>query len=151
MTLLSRGFTLIEIMIVVAIIAILASVAYPTYQGAILKTKRAEGKSALMQLMMAQERYYSQQNTYKAFHASPDEKTFKWFSGDVPQTSFYALSAAPCAGKSIDSCVVLSATPGDALVNIRFTDQVCQILTINSEGTKGAAGKEVPTAPEGCW
>ena len=148
---LNRGFTLIELMIVIAIIGILASIAYPSYQSSVLKTRRAEGKSALMQLMMAQERYYSQHNTYRAFTADPNEKTFTWFSGNTDRASFYQLSAQPCLGSSIQDCVLLSATPGGEFVNTSFKDDTCQILTLDSRGQKGAAGKAMPEAPTACW
>ena len=55
--LLNRGFTLIELMIVVAIVAILTSVAYPAYTSSIIKGKRAEARAALTELMQQQERF----------------------------------------------------------------------------------------------
>ncbi|MEO8600005.1 MAG: type IV pilin protein, partial [bacterium] len=64
---LQKGFTLIELMIVVAVIGILAAVAYPSYQDSIIKTKRAEGRAALMAAMQQQERYYTQNNAYFPF------------------------------------------------------------------------------------
>src|SRR4051812_18901770 len=79
------GFTLIEVMITVAIVSILASIAYPSYQESVRKAKRTEGRAALMQLLQQEERYYSQHNSYIAFSSSSsdaDAKKFKWFSGE---------------------------------------------------------------------
>jgi type IV pilus assembly protein PilE len=146
-----RGFTLIELLITIAIIGILASIAYPSYQGSVLKTRRAEGKSALMQLMIAQERYYSQHNTYKTFTADPSETGFKWFSGNTAQSSFYQLSAQACLNAAIEDCVLISATPGGEFVNRGFKDTVCATLTLDNRGQKGAADKKVPEAPPECW
>lgn len=59
-----RGFTLIELMIVVAIIGILAAIAYPSYQSYVESTRRGDAKGALMQFASAMERYYTQNSTY---------------------------------------------------------------------------------------
>ena len=63
----SAGFTLIELMIVVAIIGILAAVAYPAYTDSVLKGRRAQGRAAVAQLIQQQERYITQRNCYLGF------------------------------------------------------------------------------------
>lgn len=59
-----RGFTLMEVMITVAIIAILAAIAFPSYQDSMRKSRRTDGKNALTQAVANMERYYAQNNTY---------------------------------------------------------------------------------------
>lgn len=59
-----QGFTLIEMMIVVAIIGILAAVAYPSYAEHVKRGNRSEGQALLSDIAAAQERYYSQNNRY---------------------------------------------------------------------------------------
>ena len=62
-----RGFTLIELMIVVAVIGIVAAVAYPAYTDSILKGRRAQARAALAELVQQQERYMTQRNCYVGF------------------------------------------------------------------------------------
>lgn len=61
---LSVGFTLIELMITVAIVGILTSIAYPSYQDSIMKSRRVDAQGKLMSFANAMERYYTQCNTY---------------------------------------------------------------------------------------
>ena len=59
-----RGFTLIELMVTVAIIGILAAIAYPSYLDSVRKSRRTDAKNALTQAMANMERYYTEHNTY---------------------------------------------------------------------------------------
>lgn len=145
----ARGFTLLEIMVVLAIVGILAAIAYPSYLGAVRKAKRAEGRAALMQLMQQQERYYSQNTSYISFSsASTDirEKQFKWYSGDQEASSAYEISGQACDGETINNCVMLTAMPGTAKVNAAFTDEACQSLILLSTGEKKVSGPATD-----CW
>ena len=60
----SQGFTLIELMIAVAIVGILAAVALPSYQRSIMKGRRVDAKAATLDLAAREERYFSVNNTY---------------------------------------------------------------------------------------
>ena len=59
-----RGFTLMEVMITVAIVGILAAIAFPSYQDSLRKSRRTDGKNALTQAVANMERFYAQNNTY---------------------------------------------------------------------------------------
>ncbi len=69
-----RGVSLLELMAVVGIVAILASVAIPTYRQYLIRTQRSEAKIALLQLQTAQEKFYMQNNSFtdNLTDASPD-------------------------------------------------------------------------------
>jgi type IV pilus assembly protein PilE len=143
------GFTLVELLTVVAVMAILAAIAYPSYRSAVLKTKRTEGRAALMRLMQQEEGYYSQNTSYIAFSsASTDEeaKKFRWYSGDAQRASAYEISAEACAEETLRNCVKLVATPGTGKVDSSFQDKECGKLTLTSTGIKSASGSATD-----CW
>jgi type IV pilus assembly protein PilE len=127
------GFTLIELMITVAIVAILAAVAYPAYTNAVLKGRRAEGRAALTALMQQQERYFSQNGTYLAFNGPSDSASntasLKSRSGDGQTNAAYTMGAAQCPGgtTTLATCVLVFAVPVIA-------DSTCGTLTIQSVG-----------------
>jgi len=151
----ARGFSLIELMIVVAIIALLSSIAYPAYTGSVLKGKRAEGRAALLETMQQQERYYSQYGSYLAFAAGATGAAgtariggtdtsgrtipFKTTSGQSASNSAYRIAAAACTGLNLTECVQLTAS-------INGTDTEFGNLTLNSAGTKGCS-----TGNAKCW
>jgi type IV pilus assembly protein PilE len=143
------GFTLIEVMIVIVIVAILSAVAYPSYEESVRKSKRAEGRAALMQLMQQEERFYSQNTKYIVFSVESTEdhqKKFKWFSADTAAASSYEIKATACSGDVIQNCVLLTARPGTGRVNSAFKDSACEDLMLTSTGEKTASG----TATN-CW
>lgn len=136
-----RGFTLIELMITVAIVAILAAIAYPAYQDSVIKGKRAEGRAALVDFMQQQERYMTQAGTYLAVTAGATGVPFKTFSGDKPSNPAYKIGAEACGGgTSLRECVRVFAVP-------QFSDAEAGTLRIVSTGAKDCTG----TKPSVCW
>ena len=140
-----HGFTLIELMIVVAIVALLASIAYPSYKDSVLKGRRAEARTALSELMQQQERYMTQANAYLAFTnvggaTAPANVPFKTFSGDTPAKAAYYLSSSACPSSSIAECVMVAAEPVMA-------DPDAGTLQILSTGTKTCTGSK----SSACW
>ena len=139
----AAGFTLIELMITVAIVALLASIAYPAYTSAVTKGKRAEGRTALTELMQQQERYLTQTNSYLVVAKGATNAPFKMFSGDDASKAAYQLGAELCPGTpapSIRECVLVRAYPN-------FTDPEVRELTSTSSGIKGCTGSK----PSICW
>jgi type IV pilus assembly protein PilE len=140
------GWTLLELLIVLVIVAVLASLAYPAYTSALLKSKRAEGRTALLALLLQQERYMTQNNTYLAFSnnagvTSPPNVAFITYSGAALHTAAYDLSAGVCAAEvAINVCVRVLATP-------RQPDSQAGSLYLESTGAKGCSGQD----PAVCW
>lgn len=98
------GFTLIELMIVVAIIGILAAIAYPSYQNSVEKSRRTDGKSALSGLAGAMERHYTTNSTYEGAAAGgSDTGSPGIFPDEAPLDSsnkFYDLTIEAADGSS---------------------------------------------------
>jgi type IV pilus assembly protein PilE len=141
-----RGFTLMELMITVAIIGILLAVAVPSYQEYLRRANRADAKALLMEASQFMERFYTTNNTYvtppnpaatdmpdNAFKVSPKGKTGIDVKYDL------TFTAAPTA-----TAYVIQAVPA----NSQGADK-CGTLTISNTGAQTAkkGGVDVPD----CW
>lgn len=104
-----RGFTLIEIIMAVAIVSIIAVIAYPSYQESVLKTRRTDAKESLIELRQYMESYYTVNNRYDQdpagttvslpFTQTPKEGSTKYynlaFQGSTPGRNTFTLTATP--------------------------------------------------------
>ncbi len=130
----AAGFTLIELMIVVAIVAILAAIAYPSYQEYVLKSRRAQAKSDLVEYAQLAERSHTVNNSYTSFVLSDAQSRSPREQGATVQ---YAIRLA-----TAQSTFTLTATPQGAQ-----TKDKCGTLTLNQAGTKTSSGAAVAQ----CW
>ena len=144
--LMALGFSLIEVMIAVAIVAILASVAYPSYVEQIAKGKRNECRSGALQVMQQQERYFGQYNTYVTATATDTAPKVKNFSGDNAANSACTIASRACTDKTIAQCVEVQST-----VAYKEPKKI-DYLYVTSEGIRGCSVEGTRTTTEkACW
>ena len=122
------GFTLMEILIAVAIVGILAAVAYPAYQDQVAKTRRSDAKIALTQAASAQERFFTQNNSYTANTAD--------VGGATSPEGYYAISIPV----QTTTTFTLTATA----IGAQAGDANCASFSITHTGAKTATNTD-------CW
>ena len=129
----SKGFSLIELMIVLAIIGILGAIAYPSYDAYMKKSRRADGKIALQRMADRQERFYLQNNTYTTVAAN--------VGGTATDENYYVLSIDGADVNTFQlraTAVAAGPQAGDTTTN----HGDCTVLQLD------AAGARLPAA---CW
>ena len=129
-----KGFSLVELMIVVAIIGILASVAYPSYVDFVAKSNRSEGQRELLRIANLQEQYFIDQRSY---------------TGDMTQLGLNADPFITDGGYfSIDAVVAASGTSytltASATTTQALNDASCKKLEVTDTGKKTATSAD-------CW
>jgi type IV pilus assembly protein PilE len=133
------GFTLLEILITLAILGIIAAVALPSFQESTLRARRAEAKTALLETASDQERFYSANSSYST-NAMPLANPAQELR--TSRDGFYQISVAACGTGTIANCFVATATPlGDQ------ANDECTSLTLSDTGVRGATGSTI----EECW
>jgi len=142
------GFTLIELMIAVAIIGILLRLAFPAYQNSVMKSRRADAKTALLDLAQREERFLATQNQYTTSAPALGYAPTATVTSAAPMTiqngsaSFYTLEVTTSGSTSFTA----TARPtGPQLAK----DTQCKNFTIDNTGAQGVNGG-TGTAID-CW
>lgn len=129
-TLTERGFTLIELMIVVAVVGILAAIAYPSYQEHVRKSRRADAKAVLVEAAQYMERVYTEKFDYQEGSPLPEVLNKSPSDSDPNAARFYNISFV--SGTLSANEFTLQAVPIGAQ-----SDDRCGTLTLTHTGQKG--------------
>jgi len=131
----ARGFTLIELMIVVAVVAILGTIAYPSYVDQVRKSRRAQAKADLVEYAQMAERSHTTNNTYANFRFSNGGTTIQ--SPREGGTAYYTVSIQAAQGT-----FTLTAAPQGTQAKDK-----CGTLTVNQANVKTPSA----SSAAGCW
>ncbi len=152
-----RGFTLVELMIVVAIVGILSALAYPSYQSYTQKTRRVAAAGCLMELAQWMERNFTTCLRYDRTGAAPAACATVVTSAQLPVLNcrneltnaytFQFTAAVAPATNPAQAGYALEAVPGA----VQAGDTRCATITLNQAGVKGATGTDATTASNSCW
>lgn len=139
-----RGFTLVELMIVIAIIGILGAVAYPSYTSNVARGRRAEAQKALLEASQFMQRYYVANNSYADSNGKPPAlpgtlTTTKTGSGGT------VYDVTVTAANQTD--YTLKATPNSAGL---MAQDSCGTFVLESSGRRSMENSTGKTAGE-CW
>ena len=129
----TRGFTLIELMIVLVVLAIIVAVGYPSYLEQVKKSRRAEGMGQLLELADRMERAYSDSGTYPTVISEVYVAT--------TDGGFYTLSIVSANNVSF----TVSAAPTSLG---RQNDDKCETFTLTSLGQKSVSDSSLNSH---CW
>jgi type IV pilus assembly protein PilE len=144
----SRGITLPELLVVLTILGVLASLALPTFRSRMLAANRADAREALLSLATAQEKFYLSCNRYAAL-LDPDRGS----SCDPPSLRFplhshrglyaIAVETADAAGWSA-RVTAAAGTP-------QTRDSTCAVLRLDSTGTRTSLTAAGVVSAVDCW
>lgn len=133
------AYTLIELLVTVAIIGIIAAVALPSFQASSMRAARTEAQTALLEAASDQERFYSANSSYStdALPLTNPAQEFK-----TSRDGHYQISIAACDTGTIANCFVATATPQGGQAS-----DTCTTLTLTDTGIRGSTGAAV----DECW
>jgi type IV pilus assembly protein PilE len=141
----SAGFSLIELMITVAVLGILATIAATSYQSQIQRSRRTDARSALLDLAGREEKLFSTTNAYSA---TPSDLGYAAAGVPFPiviGSGYYNVNivAAAAVPPALPTYTITATA-----INTQLSDGACQTLTLDQTGLQGSTGTGTAAA---CW
>jgi type IV pilus assembly protein PilE len=140
------GFTLIELMVVIVITAILASIALPAYQGSVRKSRRTEAKTAISDFAAREERIYGTQNVYSN-DAGVLGYTAAGGSWPVSTGTYYQITTPTITAATATTPATFTVTVVPSAGSPQLKDTICTSFTVTNTGAQSATGSN----PSACW
>ena len=128
------GFSLIELMVVVAIVAILVAVAYPSYTDSVRRSNRSDARATLLQIAQNLERYFTENNTYAGATLGTAAATDVWPTTTSTE-DHYTISFAVAPSATAYTLQAVATGP-------QANDSECATMTLSHQGVR---------APAACW
>lgn len=143
----AAGFTLIELMIVVVIVAVLLIVAIPTYLSQMRESRRTEARDYLVELASREERYYATQNSYTPTASNLGYAGFG--SGNPVGSGYYYITVTIPDPNVAAPSYLLTATPVTGKGQDK--DTYCASFTVESNGKRTATNSASADDSSYCW
>lgn len=128
-----HGYSLVELLIVLGVVALLAAIAYPSYRAQVMKSQRIDGKIFLLEIADRQERFYSDRGTYTT------DISDLGFANTTSPDGHYTVAITDDPSNDITITYQITATPQG-----NQADDTCSSYTVDSLGTRSSS-------PAGCW
>jgi len=143
------GFTLIELMIVVVIVAILMGIALPSYRNYVLRSHRADGQFGLTQCAAIQERWFTKNNQYNTNADACAATSPEGYYDIVIDIGDMGATGCGLSGTTNNDCFELSATPTNKAG--QDSDTICATMTVDSMNLKTAKDSSNNNTKTDCW
>jgi type IV pilus assembly protein PilE len=143
-----RGVTLIELLTVMVVLAIIASIAIPSYRRYMLRAQRTDAKAALLQVQTAEEKFLLQNNTYTANVTGAPSAGGLGLTG-ASEKGFYTVTVALTVVNGAPGYTI-TAVPA-AVTGGQQDDTDCATFTLNEQGTRTGLNSSSADNTAACW